>query len=266
MALLNEKFENTTTVIGVNNGTENKWIGTGFFVSFKNKVGNGSYIYLVTNRHVINNYSSIVIRTHLKNGNIVPLSVNLYENGEKLFLCHGNNNIDIAVIQLNGKYVDDVLDKINTFDIEKNTFMANEYLYNGGFEGSPVLMLGFPMGIIDNYSTTPICRRGCIARFKLDEIKNNYSFLLDLQNYPGNSGSPIISCPEIIGVEGTKILSEARLIGIVYGYLPYRESLVNTQTNEVVEIKTENSGIAVAHPTDYIRELIEMDLKNKKMI
>ena len=264
MSLLDESFESATTVIGVRNEKGNvAWIGTGFFVSVKNMRGPGRYIYLVTNRHVIEGLKSIVIRAHLKNGEIASIDAPLIVNDKHIFLMHHNSNIDIAIIPLSGNYIDNILSGISSFYMEENVYLAEEYLAEGGFEGSSVFMLGFPMGIVDKYSTTPICRKGCIARFKINDIRNNYNFWLDLQNYPGNSGSPIISCPDIVALEGTKILNKIMLIGIVHSYLPYRESLRNTQTNEIVEIRTENSGIALAHPVDYIKELIEEDLKRK---
>ena len=50
-------------------------------------------------------------------------------------------------------------------------------------------------------------------------------------------------------------------MGIIHAYIPYQESLVNSQTNRVVEIRSENSGIALMHPVEYIREVIDMYYK-----
>ena len=46
-------------------------------------------------------------------------------------------------------------------------------------------------------------------------------------------------------------------MGIVHSYIPYREKLINSQTNEVVEVRSENSGIANMHPVEYIRDIID---------
>ena len=48
------------------------------------------------------------------------------------------------------------------------------------------------------------------------------------------------------------------LIGIVHSYIPYRESLINSQTHEIVEIRSENSGLALVHPVEYIKEIIDL--------
>ena len=79
---------------------------------------------------------------------------------------------------------------------------------------------------------------------------------MDIQNFPGNSGSPIISCPDSVSIGKTKKITKCALIGIVHSYIPYRENLINVQTNEVVEVRTENSGLALAHPIEFLEEII----------
>ena len=57
------------------------------------------------------------------------------------------------------------------------------------------------------------------------------------------------------------MLNQCELIGIIHGYLPYKEQLINSQTHEVVEIRSENSGIAVANPAEFIQEVVEIEMK-----
>ena len=54
------------------------------------------------------------------------------------------------------------------------------------------------------------------------------------------------------------------MIGIIHAYLPYRESLINSQTKEIVEVRSKNSGLALMHPVEYIREVIDMYYKKPK--
>ena len=89
------------------------------------------------------------------------------------------------------------------------------------------------------------------------QITEQHNILVDIQNFPGNSGSPIITRPETITITGTASLTKSVLVGIVHSYIPYKERLVNSQTNEIVEIRSENSGLANVHPVEYIREIIE---------
>lgn len=68
----------------------------------------------------------------------------------------------------------------------------------------------------------------------------------------------MVNRAEFFGIQGTKTLSRCVLVGIIHAYLSYRESLVNSQTQEIVEVRSENSGIALMHPVEYIREVIDM--------
>lgn len=146
----------------------------------------------------------------------------------------------------------------SSFDIDSNSFSSVELRDNGVDEGSLVYMLGYPMGLVNVNSELPICRMGCIARISEEQIAESHDALLDIQNFPGNSGSPIVSKPEFIGIQGTNILDSCVLIGLIHAYLPYRESLINSQTKEIVEVRSENSGLALMHPVEYIRDVIDM--------
>lgn len=107
----------------------------------------------------------------------------------------------------------------------------------------------------------PICRGGCIARADKQEILRTKNILLDIQIFPGNSGSPIITKAEVVSIGDTRPFGKVSLIGIIHSHIPYRETLVNSQTGETVEIRNENSGIAKANPVDYIREVVDMELR-----
>lgn len=110
----------------------------------------------------------------------------------------------------------------------------------------------------DSTSNKKYYRLGCVARNSKTQVDESFNILVDIQNFPGNSGSPIITRPEIVAIEGTKALNKSVLLGIVHSYFPYQEELLNTQTKKIVEIRSENSGIALVHPVEYIREVIDL--------
>lgn len=178
--------------------------------------------------------------------------------------CRVHAFADIVAVMLSGTTINQQHLKFSSFDIDSNSFSSFELRDNGVDEGSLVYMLGYPMGLVNVNSELPICRMGCIARISEEQIAESHDALLDIQNFPGNSGSPIVSKPEFIGIQGTKILDRCVLIGIIHAYLPYRESLINFQTKEIVEVRSENSGLALMHPVEYIREVIDMYYKKPK--
>ena len=168
--------------------------------------------------------------------------------------------MDIAVVLISGRFITENNLEFAAFNIEDHALTSSELIAQGGDEGLYVYMLGFPMGLVNVDSNTPICRGGCIARIDEKEIRNTKQFLLDIQNFPGNSGSPIITKPEIISIAGDPVLGKSVLIGIVHGYIPYEEKLINAQTQRVVEVRSENSGIAVVNPVEFITEVMDKEI------
>ena len=227
----------------------------------KESLGGGYYLYLVTNRHVIQDKKDILIRFKRKNTEcLIEQIIPLCNFDDAFFTTSNNKLIDIAVISIDGSLISDDVENFGFFDIDANSYTSNEYLFEGGNIGSPVFMLGYPMGLVEDYSNLPICRVGCMARIDKIELRNNYRFLLDIMNYPGNSGSPILSAPDNCSINNTKAINKCQLIGIVHSYIPYEEQLLNIQSKKVVEIRSENSGIAIANPVECIKELINKDL------
>lgn len=255
MALIPKIYIDAVVSIGLRQTNDSiAWIGTGFFVH--RRINDKEVLpFLVSNKHIFEGKSCVVIRMRETQENkLVLKDVSLSD-------CRVHTFADIAAVMLSGTTITQQHLKFSSFDIDGNSFSSFELRDNGVDEGSLVYMLGFPVGLVNVNSELPICRMGCIARISEEQIAESHDALLDIQNFPGNSGSPIVSKPEFIGIQGTKILDRCVLIGIIHAYLPYRESLINSQTKEIVEVRSENSGLALMHPVEYIREVIDMYYK-----
>lgn len=263
MAIIPSIYKNAVVSIGCrnSNGSVN-WIGTGFFV-VREVDENSAIPFLVSNKHVFNGTRSIVIRMKEQGiDNWKETDADLFDAASNpIFSAHPTPEIDIAVLPLSGDYIATNKLEFPAFDIDKNALTSVQLRDNGVEEGSTIYMLGFPMGLVPKLSSHPICRLGCIARISEDQIQEQKNILIDIQNFPGNSGSPIINRPEVFSIEGTKSLNQSVLVGIIHSYIPYTERLISTQTNEIVEIRRENSGLAYAHPVEFIREVIDLIYK-----
>lgn len=263
MALVPKIYIDSVVSIGHKvNGSIN-WIGTGFIVG-KAKDEKNAWIYLVTNKHVIKGKDSIWIKVHNDEQNKdVEIEAPLINNGDVVYSEHPNPKIDIIAVHLNGSYFSS--NKLSTgfIDIDKNAMSSEELRNHGVSEGNLAYMLGYPMGLVNVNSKSPICRMGCIARMSKEQIDESTNILMDIQNFPGNSGSPVVLKPEIISIEGTLNLPQSVLIGIIHSYIPYKDVLISRQTGELVEIRTENSGLANMHPVEYIREVVNMEFEKK---
>lgn len=260
MAIIPEFYKNAVVSIGVKqNDSSVRWIGTGFFL-VKPVDDKGNVIpFLVTNKHVLQNQRSIIIRMREQGTEKLekidtPL---LNDDGSAKFLLHTDLNIDIAVLPLNASFITNNRLDFPAFNIDTHSMSSNELRENGVAEGSIIYMLGYTMGLVNKQSSVPICRMGCIARMSLGQITESHNILVDIQNFPGNSGSPIITRPELISIDGTNHLNKSVLVGIVHSYIPYREALISSKTGETVEIRSENSGLAYVHPVEYIREIVD---------
>ena len=257
MSIIPQHYLSAVTPIGIQNNQGIQWIGTGFFVTRKSNQEGFARPFLVTNKHVVKGRSKIVVRMNKKDNTVLKdVDAPLDNAVGPIYKLHKDSSVDVAVVPLNGKFIEDNEYAFPSFDIDDNAMSSSELRENGVDEGSLIHMLGFPLGLVNIESTLPICRLGCIARMSEAQIKEQRNMLIDIQNFPGNLGSPIILRPELTAIHGTKNLLRSVLVGIIHSYIPYEETLINSQTKRPVEIRSENSGIAYAHPVEFIRDII----------
>jgi S1-C subfamily serine protease len=69
--------------------------------------------------------------------------------------------------------------------------------------GDGVFVLGFPMGLVEDWRNAVIIKSGIIARIEDVLISRSDAFLIDALVFPGNSGGPIVLRPEITSISGT---------------------------------------------------------------
>ena len=260
MAIIPQVYLNSVVSIGTRiDAKKIAWFGTGFFVGRDSDEEGKVIPFLVTNKHVFEGRETVVIRMQKQNSDELEEVDFPLVNPDKSprYVLHDMSDVDIAVIRINAQFVLDHKLQFPYINIGSNAMNSSELRANGAEEGSIVYMLGFPMGLVNISSNLPISRMGCISRMSESQIKEDHNMLVDIQNFPGNSGSPIITRPEFVSIEGTQSLARSVLVGIVHSYISYEESLINNQTKKVVEIRSENSGIANVHPVEYIRDIID---------
>lgn len=277
MALIPPFFMDCVVAIGKddidNKGKKQKvWIATGFLYGQcigKNKDGENLYkTYLVTNRHVFENLSKIYLRFNPQSDEQAwDYNVNLLdENGSPSWIRHPNEDIDIALLRINFKTLIEHNIQANFFLSDNNTANIAKIKDMGITEGDFVFVLGFPMGLVGDYKNTVIVRNGTIARIRDAISKNAYEFLVDAFVFPGNSGGPVISKPEATAIKDTKSQNSANLIGIIKSYVPYQDIAISAQTRRPRVIFEENSGLASAHPVNFIEDIVFYDLNGLDLV
>ena len=258
MAIIPWMFKNAVVPIGVRHQNDITWVGTGFLV-VRRVSQDGVVPFLVTNRHVLEGQLSIVFSLKkIGTNDLKYIDVKCVNaTNIPLYRFHANPDIDIAVLCLNAEALIKFNVEFPAFDIDKDAMTSAELREKGCDDGTLVYMLGFTLGFVNAGSKEPLCRLGCVARMSEEQVNQQKNILVDIQNFPGNSGSPLITRPEFFSVDRSIALDRCVLLGVVHSYLPYQDQLVSAQTHQVVEVRSENSGIAKVHPVEYIRDIID---------
>lgn len=264
MAIIPSNYLNAVVAIGVDTMNGGKfWIGTGFLVSRKEKDNpDFSTYYLITNKHVVEGVSRIYLRFNSLGDQFVrdyPVQMR-NEHGNRLYSSHPDNLTDVIALQIIPQTLVNDKSIWGAFSLDENTYTLEEMQNSGISEGNFVFSLGFPMNLVGNISA-PICRLGCISCVKEAYVlrRNTPIFLVDAQTFPGNSGGPIVCPPESIWLTGAPHSTDARLIGILSAYIPYKETLYSRQTGRDRMLQEENSGLTIVHPVDRIKEVVELE-------
>lgn len=157
MSIVPQFYLNAVVSIGTRNSGKIKWIGTGFFAFRKTDADGSGYPFLITNKHVLKDEESIVIRIQKKNSEeFDTVDLAIVKNGNIIYAGHPNPEIDIAVIPLNGEYLREHELEFDCFNIDEHALTSTELRQEGVDEGSFVHMLGFPMGLVNSSSRLPI--------------------------------------------------------------------------------------------------------------
>lgn len=265
MAIIPQIFNDAVVAIGgVNKDGEKVWYATGFVVGRKNEGGEYD-TFLVSNKHVLDDGSkSVLLRFNIA-GKIdaKDYTATLIDaDGNKKFSVHPES--DVACLFLNDSILSTDLGSLSAFYLDEYALTREQMIENDVIEGSIVYSLGFPSGLVGVDSKVPLCRMGCISKIKEPYGANGY--LLDIQNFPGSSGSPVINRIEANHLKGTKVYNSTRLIGIMAKYIPYRDVLISRQTGKEMQIVQENSGIAVAYDVNSINETVELEFTRVKPV
>jgi len=169
-----------------------KSTGTGFFFEFK--VDSFKIPVIVTNYHVIKGYDKGIftftelIDSSPKYGNKLQDTISNFEN---CWIKHPH--VDLAILPLNPILEKFKLKKqIPLFVPFDETIIAEKKLLDEITAVEEVLMIGYPNGYYDSTNNLPIVRRGITATPLYIDYEGRKEFLLDIPNFKGSSGSPIV--------------------------------------------------------------------------
>lgn len=267
MTLLPPFFLDSVVTLGhKDNQGKTHWCATGFLYGYllKNEDELSHHIVcLVTNRHVFEKQKKIIVRfnkTESDESKEYGL-VLIGEDGKPIWSFHPDLSVDYAVIILDPDQLKKDGINYRYFRQQSETATLQVMKEKGISEGDSVFVLGYPLQLVDPIRNYVIVRSGIIAKISDTYQTKKTSYIIDASVFPGNSGGPVITRPEISSITGTKACNESLLIGIVSSYLYFEDIAVGQQTGKPRVAFQENSGLANVVPLDFLNEIIEEKLK-----
>lgn len=265
MSLITPKYLNCVVAIGKDNGKgDTHWMGTGFLFGLRlpgvHYEDNVYSVFLVSNKHVLKDQESIYLRFNPQgNSPAQNYRLDILNGNTNLCKLHNNDNVDVAIVRIPQVYFDNLVQNginLSFFTFDTDSYKISEMKNIGVMEGNGVFVLGYPMALVGRTRQYVILRGGVISR--IHDLLEGFStdYIIDAPVFPGNSGGPVIVKPELTRIEGTKAITESRLIGLVKSYIPYRDVAISPQTGRTRVVFEENTGLTNVEPVDYIIETI----------
>lgn len=173
------------------NGSQPLTNASGFFFARDGRV------YLVTSRHVVWDGPSghfpdrIEIELHMDSQNMaesVGYSILLYDQGRGVWRQGADTagDIDIALIEIDPAVMPE--------HAVYRAFTPKHVLTPSHLEiGTPLLIVGFPLGFHDRLHHMPVARQGIVASSFGLRFEGQGYFLTDARTHRGMSGAPVVA-------------------------------------------------------------------------
>lgn len=235
--------------------------GTGFFYQVlappdPSKTGpqwrNIQALFVITNRHVVSpeQFGSLkkltffLRRSNANTVDWVPIELSPQELGRRLHL-HPNPQVDVVAIE--------VLDLVQSearrqaqansglltwTGITKDNFPGVSRLAINS--GDDCVVVGYPRLLYDEVNKLPILKLGMVVTPWQTKYRNLEAFLIDYKYFPGSSGSPVVSRPTDLLVEGGMLMTthdkQFLFLG-VYSGEPYKPGVPKETEEAIVQEK-----------------------------
>lgn len=201
--------------------------GTGFF--FGIHCGEEGFVpILVTNKHVIKDSVEFQFKLTTRDESGDPVLENfptIKVPTKGIWFDHPDPKIDLCATRFAPilKHFEDTLkSKIRWSRLMPDNIPSKDVAMSFT-ELEDVLMVGYPIGISDEFNNRPIFRKGVTATKPGLAYNGKREFVIDIAAFPGSSGSPIFLYKEgfnVVNTEGTRLAGKDDkfyFVGILWG-------------------------------------------------
>lgn len=200
----------------------NESVGTGFL--FKSNEAEPHSIFLVTNKHVIENSTKGTLRMPRVGGDPITVTIDDFETH---WLGHPGSDVDIAVLPV-GWMLSELSNNGIQLDVKyiQESLIPDRDLLQQIGPFAEVLFVGYPNGLIDSVSLQPIVRRGMLASRPEIDYDGTPTVLIDASVFPGSSGSPVFilhSSPMFFGNNQISFAKRMYFLGVIASVMIRRE-------------------------------------------
>ncbi len=271
MALIPPEYVDAVVAIGKMKSTQFEPIATGFFfgkfISKVNEQQSEYRIFLVTNKHVINESTTVYgFRLDAKNENPADwFYLPTRTNGSHSWFLHPDLQIDVAITPVPGVVSLNESHNLKFFRSESNTLSSDGMKEAGLTEGDEIFILGFPQKIVGEARNAVLVRQGCIARVRDLYMSESIDFYVDAPVFKGNSGGPVINKPQIVGIGDTPVVNNAYLIGILTKYISVTNRTRNELDVEQPNIYETFLDLGKVLPVEHIERAIQLFLESENL-
>lgn len=263
MAILPPEYLNAVAVLCMSPSDQrDAFVATGFLYGYHVGSSGDQSMYrlaLVTNRHVIKKVRSLFVRLN-RSGASDSQIYRLPDGssrGPHGWTTHPDNDCDVAVCLLDPSQLQRNGNEFYFFRINEQLTIEQARSLPVS-EGDGVFVLGFPLHMAEGQRKHPIVRQGIVARIRDWLDGDSRTILIDASVFPGNSGGPVVTKPEVASLGGTTANNQALLIGMVSSYVAHPSDVATRPAVDRQPISYENSGLAYVVPVNVIHEAVEL--------